>query len=340
MNESEQVEANETGGDQEEERSTVVSTQTAEVEVLDRGGIERSDRHRFQLSTEDAATLRQTLAADLTESEFRLFVAVAQERGLNPLNRQIHAVKRGQGQSSKMVIQTSIDGFRLIAQRTGRYAGQAPKQWCGADGEWKDVWLSTEPPKAARVGIYRRGFAQPLFAVAHFREYVQTNSNGGPNAMWSKMPANQLAKCAEALGLRTAFPEELSGMYTDDEMGQADGAGQFIDVAVSDSGSSKVDDPRQPLRDGTKQLDADGLASLKTWWKEAGLPAGSSWPKGTLDVIPTERVSEALAEVERIRERRNETAESGDDIVDAELVQATAQTASPDPGRPFEEGDN
>ena len=32
------------------------------------------------------------------------------------------------------------------------------------------------------------------------------------------MPVNQLTKCAEALALRRGWPEELGGVYVDEEM--------------------------------------------------------------------------------------------------------------------------
>ncbi len=61
-----------------------------------------------------------------------------------------------------------------------------------------------------------------LFAIALFKSYVQTNSHGEAISRWKTDPAGMLAKCAEALGLRRAFPHELSGLYTTEEMGQAD----------------------------------------------------------------------------------------------------------------------
>jgi len=184
----------------------------------------------YGLTPERVTVIRNVICLDATDDELEFFLATCQRLQLDPLARQIWFVKRRQktedAHGNEIWIdvgkpETSIDGFRTVAERSGQYKGQAPIEWCNSAGHWTEVWLSDTPPSAARASIYRDGFLHPMTAVAHWNEYcpvIKTKSGSFIPQMWRKMAANQLSKCAEALAFRRAFPRDLSGVYTDDEM--------------------------------------------------------------------------------------------------------------------------
>lgn len=160
------------------------------------------------------AALKQLGVDSNSPADLAVFFHQAQRSGLDPFKREIYMITR----SGKPTIQTGIDGLYKIANRVARANGETwgikDTYWCGDDGVWHDVWLSEEPPAAAKVIVERGG--SEFSTVAITREYRAQ----GP--MWKSMPARMIAKCAESLAIRKAFPEDTSDLYTSDEMGQAD----------------------------------------------------------------------------------------------------------------------
>jgi phage recombination protein Bet len=186
------------------------------------------------------AALRQLGIEDATEGDLQVFFHVCQSSGLDPFRKQIYMIGRKtkvkywdesqrrqvEDWVMKFTIQTGIDGFRRNGREAAKREGAAIRvdgpYWQGADGGgWQDVWLSNQPPAAAKFVIFRDGEAHT--GIAMYREFVQTIPGGNsPNSMWAKMPANQLAKCAEAQAWRRAYPDDFSGMQLED-------AAQIID---------------------------------------------------------------------------------------------------------------
>ncbi|MFA5768332.1 MAG: phage recombination protein Bet [Bacteroidales bacterium] len=152
------------------------------------------------------------------DEDMLLFLYTCKRTGLDPLTKQIYAIYRWNNRMGKetMTIQTGIDGMRLVAQRSGQYAGQDDVVYLPED--------EADPhPTKASVTVYKqiKGSRVSFAASARWSEYVQTDKDGKPQGLWAKMPYLMLGKTAEALALRKAFPNELSGIYATEEIAPA-----------------------------------------------------------------------------------------------------------------------
>ena len=170
----------------------------------------------LSLSDEQLALLKRTIAKDSTDDELALFVNVCKRKNLDPFSKQIHFIKR----AGKVTFQTAIDGYRAMAARSQTYAGSDDYRFDEGLTEYQMLEAKRLRPRTATVTVYKvvAGVRCPFVATARWSEYFPGEAIG---FMWKKMPFLMLGKCAEALALRKAFPEELGGVYTDTEMMQA-----------------------------------------------------------------------------------------------------------------------
>ncbi len=190
----------------------------------------------LHFTEEQRSMIRNTYARGATEAEFEVLLEIARVRRLNPLLKQIHFVKRKNRKENTetWTPQVSIDGMRAIAQRTGLYDGQ---------DEPEIVYDDKGNILKCTVRVYRKDWTRPAVGVAHFSEYAQRWPDGNLQDFWKRMPHVMIAKCAEAIAIRKAFPEDTSGLYVPEEMPQ-------VDREESDSESRTADGKHRVTDDG------------------------------------------------------------------------------------------
>lgn len=202
--------------------------------------ITTTQKELITFDAEKINLIRETVAKDLTPKEFELFMSIARTRGLDPVLNQIHAIVRGQGDNAKVNFQVGIDGFRLIAARTGEFAGRDETEFT-----YKNP--TDLNPERAKVTVYRfvNGQKCSWTASAKWKEYVPGDEKKA--FMWKKLPETMLEKCAEAKALRMAFPNDLSGLYEPSEMDQAPVEKKEKDVTPK---------PKSPAKEALKDMEA------------------------------------------------------------------------------------
>ncbi len=221
----------------------------------------------------------RTVAKGLDENELGLFFYECKRRGVHPLDRMIYAIKRKdnseEGAAARVTFQCSIDYYRAAAEDTGKYLAQEPvvfgeqmslSKACKSGAGHDDVVV----PEFATATVVRKneedGETMKISATAYFREYYPGERMGH---MWRKMPFGQLAKCAEALALRKAFPRKLGGLYVNEEVERPTDDIPFAKDTVKPKekplpapSSPAPQQPREPGQD-----EGEGEAPQRTFWQ-------------------------------------------------------------------------
>lgn len=208
--------------------------------------------------SEDKKKIEDALLVDVSEADKAIILAFQEKTGLSLLTQQINAIKKG----NKHLPAISINGARLLAERTKEYEGQTAPAWCGADGKWKDAWLLDTPPVAAKIGVYRKGFKEAVFGICRFSAYNNPNS-----PTWKKLHDTMLAKCAEMQAFRKAFPAEFSGVYLPEELEGQDG---FQQEEKKPTQSQPTPPKEEKISLADQYLDA--VLANAPGWQQIGIP--------------------------------------------------------------------
>lgn len=163
-----------------------------------------------QYTPEQLKLITDAVAKGASPDELKLFLYRCKNMGLDPLKPgQIHFIKYG---NSPGTIVVGIEGFRSIAGRTGKVSGVKRGVTFDEKGNLISAWAE----------VHRSDWKEPAREEVPLEEY---NTGKGP---WAKMPQTMLKKVAEAAALRMAFPDDLGGVYTKEEMDQAEESSRRI----------------------------------------------------------------------------------------------------------------
>ncbi|OOB90718.1 phage recombination protein Bet [Rathayibacter sp. VKM Ac-2630] len=211
------------------------------------------------------------------------FLLQCERTQLDPFARQIYCIERG----GKWQTQISIDGARLVAERSGKYEGQTAPEFSNDGQTWTQAWMPTtgrELPAFARVGVYKAGFREALSVVARWESYApmedvwDRGARTGEKklgAMWAKMPDVMLAKVAEMLALRKAFPNDLSGLYSTEEMAQAANAAPTAVQQGTNGAERPQEQRRAPEPAGRPEEPVDAQVVADSSWEQRAIACTS-----------------------------------------------------------------
>lgn len=252
----------------------------------------------LDFNAEQRQLIRDTYANGANDAEFAVLMEVAKARRLNPFTKQIHFVKRPDRDRGRDVwsAQASIDGLRALAERSRLYDGQDEPEY-----EYDDAGKLLR----AKVKVYRKDWRRPAVGVADYDEYVQLTRDRVPNTFWKNKPRIMLAKCAEALALRKAFPEDTSGLYVPEELGADAGVPQLPGAPdlprISPHGEVIDGASYEPVEKADEIVasiqEVETLEALKALWKDSGMATVAGYE--SLHPEDRKRVSTAYKRRER-----------------------------------------
>lgn len=177
--------------------------------------------------------IKKYICQNATEQEFFTFCQIVKARNLNPFLKEVHFVKYGNsagqivvGKDAIIKRAKKIDGYR------GFKAG-----WFGESGE------RLEFPIGKIIGAWCEVYStdkEPLFISVLMNEYSSNQST------WKAKPATMIRKVAVVQAHREFSPEETSGLYDVDELGDNESKPANKSEAIADKFKKQEEKPEEP----------------------------------------------------------------------------------------------
>jgi len=239
-----------------------------------------STQSRAELALADhelIRVLKSSLYPGAADESIKLVLGYCRASGLDPMQKPVHIVPMWDGKAQQMrdVVMPGIGLYRTQAARSGEYAGITEPEF-GPDVTESIGGVETTYPQWCRVTVKRKlqdGTIAEFTAVERWKENYAVKGGKdksiAPNAMWSKRPYGQIAKCAQAQALRMAFPE-VGSSPTADEM-----EGKTLDMGAAEV--AEVDAPKLDIGmlEAAQTAADGGRAIFSTYWR-ALTPAARS----------------------------------------------------------------
>lgn len=219
------------------------------------------------LSPQQLQTLKRTIAKDLNDLEFDLFMEACRSYKLDPFRRQIIPAIYHKNDPAKrsMTLITTRDGLRVVASRQGNYrpASDPPEfEFHGSDWQHPGEGLPPNPLKiiSCTVRLWRKDGDEwfPVVGQAYWDEYAP-RGGAWSRSQWPQMPRVMIQKCAEAAALRAGWPDAFAGLYVSEELASAASA----DLTASQIVEQAEAERREALAGRGILFDLDGTKLAK-----------------------------------------------------------------------------
>lgn len=222
---------------------------------------EADNGQQIVLTSED---VRNVISNDpnVTDKEVRLFVELCKAQRLNPFTKEAYLTKYGNNPATMLV---GKDVHVKRAARNPRFRGFEAGITVVANGKIVrregSMVLRGEQLIGGWCRVHVDGYATPVYDEVSLDEYAGRKRDGSFNSQWASKGGTMIRKVALVHALREAFPEDLEGMYSAEEMDGSE-ARPVQPAQPVQTVAEVVEEPAQPERPAR-------LETLRQLFKEA-----------------------------------------------------------------------